>query len=235
MDPSLRREMMRRQAAAMTIVMVSFVSTRLKRKSPEPDTEPDPLTLWIREQNELHRQRTLALIYNSTDVECISMLRMRRAPFFALCDLLRHRQLVTDREGVSVEEQVAMFLHVVGHNQRFRVVRHSFRRSIETVHKHFHVVLNAVGQLRTEDYLRGWLTIWALIYWTEQVIVTHYYQPLLAVVYFMHVFCLLCFVEIIVSVPMMSITLRLGFHLCHVMTNNCMRWLTNFSCVIHHI
>jgi hypothetical protein len=130
--------------------MVSFVSTRLKRKSPEPDTEPDPLTPWIREENELHRQRTLALIYNSTDVECISMLRMRRAPFFALCDLLRHRQLVTDREGVSVEEQVAMFLHVVGHNQRFRVVRHSFRRSIETVHKHFHVVLNAVGQLRTE-------------------------------------------------------------------------------------
>jgi len=43
-----------------------------------------------------------------------------------------------------------MFLHVVGHNQRFRVVRHSFRRSIETVHKHFHMVLNVVGQLRTE-------------------------------------------------------------------------------------
>ena len=51
MDPSLRREMMRRQAAAMTIVMVSFVST----KSPEPGTEPDPLTPWIREENELHR------------------------------------------------------------------------------------------------------------------------------------------------------------------------------------
>ena len=52
---------------------------------------------------------------------------------------------MTDREGVSVKEQVAMFLHVVGHNQRFRVVRHSFRRSIETVHKHFYVVLNAIG------------------------------------------------------------------------------------------
>jgi len=35
---------MRRQTAAMAIVMVSFVSTRLKRKSPEPDTELDPLT-----------------------------------------------------------------------------------------------------------------------------------------------------------------------------------------------
>jgi hypothetical protein len=57
---------------------------------------------------------------------------------------------VTDREGVSVEEQVAMFLHVVSHNQRFRVVHHPFRRSIQTVHKHFHQIMYAVGELRNE-------------------------------------------------------------------------------------
>ena len=78
------------------------------------------------------------------------MLRMIRAPFFALCNLFRARSLVSDREGVTVEEQVAMFLHVAGHNQRFRVVHQSFRRSIETVHRHFHQVLYAVGELRNE-------------------------------------------------------------------------------------
>jgi hypothetical protein len=62
----------------------------------------------------------------------------------------RERGLVSDRDGVLVEEQVAMFLHVVGHNQRFRVVHQSFRRSIQTVHKHFHQVLYAVGELRNE-------------------------------------------------------------------------------------
>jgi hypothetical protein len=46
-----------------------------------------------------------------------------------------------------------MFLHVVGHNQRYRVVHHSFRRSIETVHMHFHQVLYAVGELR-EEFIR---------------------------------------------------------------------------------
>jgi predicted chitinase len=51
---------------------------------------------------------------------------------------------------VSVEEQVAMFLHVVGHSQRFRVVHQSFRRSIQTVRKHFHQVLYADGELRNE-------------------------------------------------------------------------------------
>jgi hypothetical protein len=51
---------------------------------------------------------------------------------------------------VIVEEQVAIFLYVVGHNQRFRVMHQSFRRSIETIHIHFHQVLYAVGELRNE-------------------------------------------------------------------------------------
>ena len=132
--------MLCRKAAALTVVMVSFVSTRLKRKTPEPETPlPDPIALaLIRDENEQHRQRTLRMIYNSTDSECISMIRMKRVAFFKLVRTFRERSLVTDREGVSVEEQVAMFLHVVGHNQRFRVVHQSFRRSIEIVHRHFH-------------------------------------------------------------------------------------------------
>ena len=49
-----------------------------------------------------------------------------------------------------MEEQVAMFLHVVGHNQRFRVVHQSFRRSIEIVSRVFHQVLYAIGELRAD-------------------------------------------------------------------------------------
>jgi len=78
---------------------VSFVTTRLKRKMPEPKTEPNPLAPLIREQNEQHRHRILSLIDHSTVVERISMLRMRRAPFFALCTIFKERRLVADREG----------------------------------------------------------------------------------------------------------------------------------------
>jgi len=49
-----------------------------------------------------------------------------------------------------LRNKFSMFLHVVGHNQRYRVVHQSFRRSIETVHRHFHQVLCAVGELRSE-------------------------------------------------------------------------------------
>jgi predicted chitinase len=75
---------------------------------------------------------------------------MKRAPFFALSNLFRTRGLVKETSGCSVEEQVAMFLHVVGHNQRFRVVHQSFRRSLETVSRVFHQVLYAIGELRSE-------------------------------------------------------------------------------------
>jgi hypothetical protein len=94
------------------------------------------------------RKKNLDLIYNSTDKECIDMLRMSMAPFFALCNLFRQRGLVLDSANTSVEEQVSMFLHVFGHNQKYRVVHQSFRRSIETVHRHFHQLLYVVGELR---------------------------------------------------------------------------------------
>jgi hypothetical protein len=61
-----------------------------------------------------------------------------KSSFLFLCNLFRTRGLVPETTRCIVEEQVAMFLHVVGHNQRFRAIHQSFRRSIETVHRHFH-------------------------------------------------------------------------------------------------
>jgi hypothetical protein len=42
--------------------MVSFVTTRLKRKSFDLEVEPVPLVYVLRKQSELHRQRTLNMI-----------------------------------------------------------------------------------------------------------------------------------------------------------------------------
>jgi len=50
------REMMCRQAAALVVVMVSFVTSRLKRKRPGPDSEPDPLLYPLRDEADQHRQ-----------------------------------------------------------------------------------------------------------------------------------------------------------------------------------
>jgi hypothetical protein len=64
-----------------------------------------------------------------------------------------------------------MFLHVVGHNQRFRVVHQSFRRSIETIHRHFHQVLFAVGELRSEMIKPSILYCFFLIFVSVYVVI----------------------------------------------------------------
>ena len=54
MDPSVSHEMMCRQAAALVVVMVSFVASRLKRKRPGPNTEPNPLVYALRDEADQH-------------------------------------------------------------------------------------------------------------------------------------------------------------------------------------
>lgn len=127
--------------------MVAFLASRIRGRNRDV---ADPLLLFPRTVADEYRQHNLDLIYNSTDVECVDMLRMRKAPLFSLCNLFRQRDLLRDTINNTIEEQVSMFLHVVGHNQRFRVIHQSFRRSKETVSRHFHQVLYAIGELRDE-------------------------------------------------------------------------------------
>jgi hypothetical protein len=58
MDLSLSRDILCKKAVALIVVMVSFVSTRLKRKTPEPETPlPDPIALaLIRDEYEQQRR-----------------------------------------------------------------------------------------------------------------------------------------------------------------------------------
>ena len=83
----------------------------------------DPL--WSIVSQEQERIQNLNYIYNCNDVEALWMLRMKRAPFARLVETFRSRGPLQDNINTSVEEQVAMFLHVVGHNQRFRVIHNS--------------------------------------------------------------------------------------------------------------
>ena len=63
MDPAQNHELMANQAAALVVVMVSYVVTRLRRSRPKPN----PLLYHLRSDAEQHRKQTLQAIYNSTD------------------------------------------------------------------------------------------------------------------------------------------------------------------------
>jgi hypothetical protein len=87
------------------------------------------------------------------DVTSVNMLRLNRASFFCFSKLFWGRGLLEDTIHMCVEQQVAMFLHTVGHNIRNRVVATNFGRSGETVSRYFNKVLHAIGELRN-DYIK---------------------------------------------------------------------------------
>ena len=71
--------LLRAQAVSMVIFMVAYVVSLGRSRR---DEDPNPLELIPRSQADVQRHHNLNLIYNSTDSECIAMIRMGKAPFF---------------------------------------------------------------------------------------------------------------------------------------------------------
>ncbi|XP_022631726.1 putative nuclease HARBI1 [Vigna radiata var. radiata] len=78
------------------------------------------------------------------------IIRMGPEAFIKLCERVRSTGLVKDAIRSTVEQQVAQFLHIIGHNVKNRSVGFFFHRSGSTVSRHFHNVLGAVISLESE-------------------------------------------------------------------------------------
>ncbi|KAK5793609.1 hypothetical protein PVK06_034761 [Gossypium arboreum] len=72
---------------------------------------------------------------------------MRMIAFLNLCDILSRNNLLQSTKSVNIREQVVIFLHIIGHNVRLRVIGSKYYRSIETIHRYFRVVLRAILKL----------------------------------------------------------------------------------------
>ncbi|XP_050939303.1 uncharacterized protein LOC103495048 [Cucumis melo] len=70
--------------------------------------------------------------------------------FAILCHLLRTIAELTSTEVVDVEEMVAMFLHILAHDVKNRVIQREFMRSGEIIFRHFNMVLLDVIRLHEE-------------------------------------------------------------------------------------
>lgn len=129
-----------RTLGALAVVLAIIRWRRLKRKV----NIRSPRKYGLLVDRDLIRQKRLDELYNSTDKNCINQLRMKKDVFWKLSSRLRDAGLLCDTMHVSVEEQLAMFLHTVGHNLRNRVIGFYFKRSNETVSRYFNEVLKAL-------------------------------------------------------------------------------------------
>ncbi|KAJ8771967.1 hypothetical protein K2173_027144 [Erythroxylum novogranatense] len=84
---------------------------------------------------------------------CLENFRMDKQVFYKLCDTLQARGLLRHTNRIKIEEQLAIFLFIVGHNLRTRAVQELFKYSGETISRHFNNVLGAIMQI-TRDYLQ---------------------------------------------------------------------------------
>ncbi|XP_050938811.1 uncharacterized protein LOC127148658 [Cucumis melo] len=75
---------------------------------------------------------------------------MDRRCFAILYYLLRTIGGLTSTEVVNVEEMVAMFLHILAHDVKNRVIQREFMHLGETISRHFHMVLLAIIRLHDE-------------------------------------------------------------------------------------
>jgi hypothetical protein len=75
---------------------------------------------------------------------------MDRNAFSNLCNILEARGRLKATKHMLVDEQVAMFLYILAHHVKNRIIKHQFRRSGETISRHFKNVLHAVIRLHAE-------------------------------------------------------------------------------------
>ncbi|KAI3678458.1 hypothetical protein L6452_37752 [Arctium lappa] len=95
------------------------------------------------------RQFTDELL-EGNDRQCIDLLRMSRDAFVQLCAHFKAKGWLTDSKHILVEEKMAIFLMIIGHNQRYRVLKNRFQHSTQTIHKNFHEVLDKMIEFAKE-------------------------------------------------------------------------------------
>ena len=93
------------------------------------------------------REEYINSILHGSEGHCVNQIRMKPIAFHHLCHILTEGEHIHPTIHMSVTEQVFIFLHIIGHNVRFRVMGSWIYRLTETVHRYFKVVLRGVLKL----------------------------------------------------------------------------------------
>ncbi|XP_052626080.1 uncharacterized protein LOC128133183 [Lactuca sativa] len=97
----------------------------------------------IRDNDSSEYAYTQDLMYGDP-TQCFDMMRLTQEAFALLCNHFTQKNWLQASRKISIEEKMAMFLHVIGHNERFRAVKGRFHHSTQTIHQCFNEVLTAM-------------------------------------------------------------------------------------------
>ena len=89
-------------------------------------------------------------VLNGHPRRCYEMFRLNVPVFRQLCIDLTTNYGLQQTRNVSIEESVGIFLMTLAHGCSNRFVQEFFNHSGETIHRHFHTVLEAVLKLSAD-------------------------------------------------------------------------------------
>ncbi|KAJ9561707.1 hypothetical protein OSB04_006867, partial [Centaurea solstitialis] len=92
---------------------------------------------------------TLELLKGS-NTQCVELMRMSREAYILLCNHFKQKNWLQDSRNITVEEKIAIFCTIIGHNERYRMVKRRFPHSTETIHRYFREVLRAMMKFAKE-------------------------------------------------------------------------------------
>ena len=102
----------------------------------EVDDDMFFLLMFVKNKNNyIPKEPQCISMLNGNSQTCYELFRMDRPTFTSLCNYLRTHKFLTNSRRITVEEAVGMFLLMVGHNVRIRVIANHFQHSTKTVDK----------------------------------------------------------------------------------------------------
>lgn len=124
-------------SVAFFFISLWLLIVKYKRSKPRIESSSSKIDRYLI----MHRH-----VYES-DIMSISQIRMTRTCFNKLCHMLETFGGLRPTRNMDIDEQVAIFLHIVAHNAKNRVMICRFHRSGETISRCFARVCNAVIRL----------------------------------------------------------------------------------------
>ncbi|KAF7827234.1 protein ALP1-like [Senna tora] len=100
--------------------------------------------------SKLTGQQFIDELIQGSGTVCYELLRMEKSCFINLCDELKRKDYLQGSRNVTLEEKVAIFLYIIGHNLRQRVVADRFQHSTQTISFYFKEVLRAICRMGQE-------------------------------------------------------------------------------------
>ncbi|XP_020254016.1 uncharacterized protein LOC109831086 [Asparagus officinalis] len=125
--------------SVMVLVVTFFRRMRSRRRMLRSGRSAERL------RHEKTRAELMSRIYHGYSDSYQNFVRMRSGAFLKLAKTMRTNHLLKDSRFITVEEQLAITLNILGHKSKNRMMRTQFIRSGETVSRYFNRVLQAIS------------------------------------------------------------------------------------------